>query len=158
VSDKHAALIQTPAANIFLLDSLEKTLSTPGLLGSEQLAWLARTLDAHPVKPALIVIHHNPGLQENMGLKDTFPLWDVIRPRRQVKAYIYGHTHTWKITQDSSGIHLINLPPVAYVFRAGDPCGWVKAHLIGSGMRLELRCLDATHRQHGETHNLAWRV
>ena len=40
-------------------------------------------------------------------------------------AYIYGHTHNWKVESDTSGIHLINLPPVSYVFREGEPSGWV---------------------------------
>src|ERR1051326_4674884 len=93
LTDKQVALLRTPKANWFILDSLEKTLSTPGLLGEEQLHWLAKTLDENPSKPALILIHHNPGLQENMGLKDTVLLYDILRPRKQVKAYIYGHTH-----------------------------------------------------------------
>jgi hypothetical protein len=157
LADKQVALLRTPRANWFILDSLEKTLSTPGLLGEEQLHWLARTLDENPSKPALVLIHHNPGLQENMGLKDTIFLYDVIRPRKQVKAYIYGHTHNWKVEQDSSGIHLINLPPVAYVFQQGDPSGWVHATLHKNGMRLELRCVDTTHKAHGQVRELAWR-
>ena len=43
------------------------------------------------------MVHHNPGVGANIGLKDTSAFLDVIRPRKQVKAYVYGHTHTWKI-------------------------------------------------------------
>ena len=81
----------------------------------------------------------------------------VIRPRRQVKAYIYGHTHTWRAEKDSSDIHLINLPPVAYVFREGEPSGWVRAILQSDSMRLELRCLDIEHKAHGQIVDLKWR-
>jgi 3',5'-cyclic AMP phosphodiesterase CpdA len=141
-----------------VLDSLDKTLSTPGVLGPEQLGWLAKTLDANPDKPALVMIHHNPGIAGNIGLIDTVALFEVIRPRKQVKAYIYGHTHTWKVEQDNTGLHLINLPPVSYVFHEGDPAGWVHATLQKNGLRLELRCIDTAHPSHGQVHNLTWRV
>ena len=157
IADRQVAVVRTPRANWFLLDSLEKTLSTPGYLGKEQLDWLSSALDKNLDKPALILIHHNLGLEENMGLKDTSALLDVIRPRKQVKAYIYGHTHAWKIEQDSSGIHLINLPPVAYVFKEGNPSGWVHALVEDKKMKLELRCIDTAHKAHGQTVELEWR-
>ena len=69
LADRQVALLRTPRANWFVLDSLEKTLSTPGLLGQEQLDWLAGALDANPDKPALVLIHHNPGLSGNIGLE-----------------------------------------------------------------------------------------
>jgi 3',5'-cyclic-AMP phosphodiesterase len=158
LADKQVALLKTPHANWFILDSLEQTLSSPGLLGKEQLDWLASTLDANQKKPALVLIHHNPGLSGNIGLKDTTALFEVIRPRKQVKAYIFGHTHAWNVWPDESGIHLVNLPPVAYVFEEGQPAGWVHATLEKNSMRLELRCLDAAHKAHGQVHNLEWRA
>lgn len=159
LADRQAAIISTPRANWFVLDSLEKTLSTPGLLGQEQLDWLAGALDANRSKPALVLVHHNPGTIANVGgLKDTEALYAVIRPRKQVKAYLFGHTHVWSVDQDSSGLHLVNLPPVAYVFREGDPAGWVHATLDRKGMRLEFRCLDASHKAHGQVVNLRWRA
>jgi 3',5'-cyclic-AMP phosphodiesterase len=157
VTDKQAALLATPLANWFILDSLEQTASTPGLLGPQQLAWLAKSLDANPDKPALVLIHHNPGIDGNLGLKDTVSLFETIRPRKQVKAYIFGHTHFWKTEQDASGLHLINLPPVAYIFQTGKPSGWVHATLDANGMRLELRCIDPTHKDHGQVVKLDWR-
>jgi 3',5'-cyclic AMP phosphodiesterase CpdA len=158
VADRQMALLRTPNVNWFILDSLETTLSSPGLLGSEQLHWLAKALDENPKPPAIIVIHHNPGLNGgNLGLKDTLPLFELIRPRTQVKAYVYGHTHEWKVEPDTSGIHLINLPPVSYVFREGRPTGWVHALIGDTGMELELRCTDRTHEDHGQKIKLAWR-
>ena len=159
VTDRQVALLRTPQANWYILDSLETTQSSPGLLGEEQLHWLAKALDDNPKTPALIVIHHNPGLNGgNLGLKDTLPLFEVIRPRTQVKAYIYGHTHAWKVEPDTSGIHLINLPPVSYVFREGLPSGWVHALVQEKGMDLELRCIDPTHEDHGQKVKLEWRA
>src|SRR5262249_55798891 len=156
LADKQAALISSSRVNWLVLDSLEKTNSTPGLLGGEQLDWLAKTLDAHPSKPAIIMIHHNPGEDHSAsgfsisGFEDTEALFSIIRPRKQVKAYIFGHTHDWKVDRDSSGIHLINLPPVAYLFKEGNPSGWVHATVGRSNMRLELRCLDTKHPAHGQ--------
>lgn len=156
---KCVSLLRTKRVNWFVLDSLEMTLSTPGLLGPEQLQWLARKLDNNHKKPALVLLHHNPGLEGgNMGLKDTAALLEVLRPRKQVKAYIYGHTHNWKLEQDSSGLHLVNLPAVAYVFREGEPSGWVHARVAPDGMDLQLRCVDPGHKLNAETHQLKWRV
>ncbi|MEK7781379.1 MAG: phosphohydrolase, partial [Verrucomicrobiota bacterium] len=77
--------------------------------------------------------------------------------RPQVKAWVYGHTHNWKVTQDASGVHLVNLPPVAYIFREGDPSGWIHATTRGDGMRLELRAIDPKHKAHGQVVDLKWR-
>jgi Icc protein len=157
VTDRHVALINSTLVNWVMLDSLEKTLQTPGALGADQLRWLAETLDAHPQKPAVVIVHHNPGLDGNFGLKDTEALLEVLRPRMQAKAWVYGHTHNWKIAQDESGLHLVNLPPVAYVFREGDPAGWVNATARPDGMKLELRCVNSQHRAHGQVVDLKWR-
>jgi predicted phosphodiesterase len=103
------------------------------------------------------MVHHNPGIDGNLGLKDTVEFFEIIRPRKQVKAYIYGHTHGWKVEKDNTGLHLINLPAVSYVFREGEPSGWVHANLEEKAIRLELRCVDRSHKSHGEVHHLKWR-
>jgi 3',5'-cyclic-AMP phosphodiesterase len=159
LADRQVALVETPRANWFVLDSLEQTLSTPGSLGQEQLDWLAKTLDANLAKPALILLHHNPGTLGHIGgLKDSEALYEILRPRKQVKAYLFGHTHLWHVNQDPSGIHLINLPPLAYIFQEGDPAGWVHATLEPKGIRLELRCLNPAHKSHGQVVKLQWRA
>ena len=66
-----------------------------------------------------------------------------------------GQLAFWK---DESGIHLINLPPVSYVFQAGEPAGWAHATLEREGMQLELRCVDPAHKSHGQLHKLQWRA
>jgi 3',5'-cyclic AMP phosphodiesterase CpdA len=159
LADKHVALLQTSRANWLLLDSLETTNVGPGLLGDAQCDWLAKTLDANADKPAIVFAHHNPQ-KDNApaGLKDTQHFFEVIEPRKQVKAYIFGHTHNWNVTKTDSGIHLINLPPVAYVFEKGKPNGWVQATLQPDSLRLELHCLDRTHQDHGQVLDLKWRT
>jgi len=159
VADKQIALVRSPRANWFVLDSLLKTIDSPGRLGDAQCAWLAQTLDANPDKPAILVTHHNPGRPEQVGaLEDTGRLFDIIRPRKQVKAWVFGHSHVWQVRPDDSGIHLINLPPVAYTFRKADPNGWVHARLERKGIQLELRALNPAHPQHGKTVQLEWRT
>ena len=159
VADKQVALVQSPSVNWFMLDSLEKTLQTPGLLGTDQLRWLVETLDSNRKKPAVLLIHHNPGDDGKIaGLKDSAALLEIIRPRRQVKAWFFGHTHNWKVSQDDSGLHFVNLPPVAYIFREGDPSGWIHATTRRDGMKLELRSIDPTHKAHGQIVDLKWRA
>ena len=159
LADRQAALLRTPRVNWFLLDSLEKTLATPGLLGTEQLSWLAQALDANAAKPAIVLVHHNlDSGEKSIGLKDTEELFKVMRPRKQVKACCYGHTHDWNVKQDESGIHLVNLPPTAYGFKEGRPSGWVRATVEAEGMQLELRCVDQQHKDHGQMLNLKWRA
>jgi len=177
---RQAAIVRAPEANWFVLDSLIHTLTTPGRLGEAQRAWLAGALDANTDKPALILIHHQPALlvggktgsgaeetaelfammaggRNGSGLEDAAELLAILRPRRQVKAWFFGHTHRWGAYQDESGIHLINLPPTAYLFDEGRPNGWVHAAVQDGGARLELRCLDHAHKDHGQVVNLAWR-
>lgn len=158
LADRQAALLPTPRLNWFILDSLEQTLVTTGLIGVEQLDWLAQSLDANSNKPAVILVHHNLDAGEkSVGLRDTEELFKVLRPRKQAKACVFGHTHHWNVARDESGIHLINLPPVGYVFREGQPSGWVRAALEPDGMRMELRCVDQSHKDHGQIVTLKWR-
>ena len=158
VPGRHVALLPSRQANWFLLDSLEKTNQTPGLLGTAQLEWLTRALDAHPDRPAIVVGHHQVEKGEvKSGLRDGIQLLEILEPRRQVKAYVFGHTHNWSLQRTDAGIHLINLPPVAYVFTEGKPSGWVEARVHEKGMQLRLECLDAKHPEQGTTVDLDWR-
>ncbi len=158
LADKHVSVLQTPRANLFLLDSLDKVNVTPGLLGESQLGWLGRELDAHADRPAIIVAHHNLELAGGKsGLQDTAALIDVLAPRKHVKAYVYGHSHVWGLTRHECGIHLVNLPPVAYVFKEGRISGWVLMALADRGATLTLRSLDGMHPDEGKTFELEWR-
>ncbi len=159
VPQKQVTVIAGGRANWFLLDSLEVTLSTPGELGAAQLDWLGRELAARPDKPAIVVAHHNLNTVSGIsGLKDSAALEDLFAQHRQVKAYIFGHTHNWHGEKHASGVHLINLPPTGYVFTKGRPNGWVRCTLARDGAEFELRCLDPKHAEHAQVKKLTWRV
>lgn len=162
VAGKHVSLLELPHANWFLLDSLWQVNVVTGELGGQQLDWLAAALDTRADKPAVIFVHHNPQFTSPAagkpwtGLRDTQPLFDLIRPRRQVKALVFGHSHNWSVGE-RDGIHLINLPPVAYVFAAGKPNGWVLAEGRADGLDLTLRTLVPDHPGGGQRIGLTWR-
>jgi Icc protein len=174
VADRQVMLVATPYANWYLLDSLVVTNQTPGRLGEKQLAWLAGSLDAHADKAAIIMLHHNPdeptripsvtdgksaadaAMAKVSGLIDTKALLEVILPRKNVKMCIYGHTHVWQHA-DRDGLHLLNLPPTAWVFSAERPNGYVAATLRADGASFQLHCLKANHPQNGKTLDLKWR-
>ncbi len=155
---KQATVFSSDRANWFLLDSLEVTDTAPGEAGSAQLDWLARELDLRPDKPALVVCHHNlqaPG--GTTGLKDSAALEELFAWHRQVKAFIFGHTHNWHVEQHPSGVQLVNLPPTGYVFKEGRPSGWVRATLARDGAEFELRSLDPQHPEPAQVKQVQWR-
>jgi 3',5'-cyclic AMP phosphodiesterase CpdA len=158
LKDRQVAIIELARANVFLLDSLQKTNVTPGVLGEAQVDWLGAALDAHITKPAIVMVHHQPDDRPKPdGLTDTKALLDVLSPRKHVKALFFGHTHKWEITS-RSGIHCVNLPAVAYPFQKDQPTGWVDAYLREDGINLELHCIDPMHPKHGQRVDLTWRA
>lgn len=177
VEGRLVTVVESRRANWFILDSLEFVNKTPGELGAKQIAWLSEALDARRDHPAIVMVHHNPDPDPRLpttpamtrpttapaapagpkGIKDTKALLDVILPRKQVKVLFYGHTHRWELARHD-GLHLVNLPPVAYVFKQGMPNGWVDARLADDSVTLELRCHDPKHPKHGERLVLPWRA
>ncbi len=156
VAGKHAGVVETPRADLVLLDSLNKTNVTPGLLGEAQRAWLARTLDA-PGKPAVVVVHHNPDRREKpSGLLDTAALFETLLPRRRAKAYAFGHSHAWWYRKRDD-VHLVNVPAVAWLFDKKAPRGWLDVHLETGGARLVLQTVDESDARHGQVDRLTWR-
>jgi hypothetical protein len=155
VPNKYFSIVETTHANWFLLDSLEKTTASPGMLGKAQLAWLAKSLDARPNKPALIVAHHHldPVIQYK-GLQDTWPLLNVLLARKHVKAYIFGHTHLWCHGQ-LFDLNVVNLPTTA-----GPPeqRGFVTATLRPDGATFHLHALDPKNRMDGDKVELKWQT
>jgi 3',5'-cyclic AMP phosphodiesterase CpdA len=159
VDDRVVSVIESPRANLILLDTLDKTDRVQGVLGKSQLAWLAAALDARKDKPAILFIHHNPDVRpanKRNGLDDTTELYDIILPRRQVKAVVFGHTHVWNHSK-RDGIHLINLPPTAWLFMPALPQGWVDLRLNDNGATFELVALKKEHHLHGEKIEATWR-
>jgi Icc protein len=90
------------------------------------------------------------------GLLDTQELFDLLVPRKHVKAVFYGHVHKWE-HQVRDGLHVVGLAPVGYVFTEGDPSGWAEVRLRKGGAAAELRSLDPAHPAHGQVRELEWR-
>lgn len=159
VPQKQCTVFSSSRANWFLLDSLEATNKTPGDLGAEQFLWLSQELTARPDKPAIIVAHHNLNTIGGIsGLKDSPALEELFALQPQVKAFIFGHTHDWSVSQHRTGVHLINLPPTSYIFKEGRPNGWVRCTLARDGVEIELRALGAKHPEHAQVRTLKWRA
>ncbi len=143
-----AGVIELPQANLVLLDSGKR-----GILGDEQLNWLAQELDQRADKPALIFGHYNPypnrGVRPIRGMGDGSSLLKLLAERKHTRAYFYGHTHEWQHDQRDH-THLINQPAVSYYFGKGHANGWVDMKLSETSADLELHCINRKHKQHGE--------
>jgi 3',5'-cyclic AMP phosphodiesterase CpdA len=155
-SGKFVSTIPGPDVRFVLLDSQDGVNVTAGHLGESQLSWLARDLDAEPSTPAVIVVHHNINAASESALRDTEALLDVLRPRRQAKMVVFGHTHVWNV-REIDGIHMLNLPAVGYRFLPKQPLGWVVFRPEPDGAEIELRCIGGDRRQDGMTRTLKWR-
>ncbi len=156
IQNRQVTVIETPHANWFLLDSLDETNKTPGVLGADQLAWLGKSLDQHAAKPALVMVHHNPDERpQPTGLVETRQLLDLLTARPHVKVLFHGHSHHLAISK-AKQLTLVNLPPVAYLFKEGDPNGWVGAQLSGDGITLTLHCIDKKHPLNEKSYAVKW--
>lgn len=162
VASRHISVVKTRFANFFLLDSLKKTMVTQGTIGDDQRKWLAKALDLHTDRPAIIVTHHNPRLGGDPnhfpgGLIDSQELWKVLVARRHVKAYIHGHIHD-RTNAEHQGIHIINTPATSYVANPKQSTtGWTLARLTPRGITLTTRTTDKNHPWNGDLKSLAWR-
>ncbi len=143
-----AGVIELPNANLILLDSGRK-----GILGDQQLVWLAQQLDEWADKPALVFGHFNPypnrGVRPIKGMGDGSSLLKVLAKRKHARAYFYGHTHEWQQDQRDH-LHLINQPAVSYYFGKGHAHGWVDMKLTEKSADLELHCINPKHKQQGD--------
>ena len=143
-----SSVIESPHANLILLDSGRK-----GILGEEQLNWLAEELDKQADKPSLVFGHFNPypnrGVRPIKGMRDGASLLELLAKRKHARAYLYGHTHEWQYDQRDH-LHLINQPAVSYYFGKGHAHGWIDLKLSEKSADLELQCIDPKHTQHGD--------
>jgi 3',5'-cyclic AMP phosphodiesterase CpdA len=161
VEGKQVVVAELERVNLFVLDSFDPKNTVGGMLGAEQLKWLAKALDENKTKPAVVCVHHPLQLEvpkggRYNGIADSTDLWPVLKDRPHVKAFVFGHTHTWKLTE-KDGIHLINLPAVGYPFAKAEVTGWVDAHFTDKGVKLEVRAIDPKHARHGDKAELTWR-
>lgn len=162
VESRHVAVVESTHADLFLLDSLDRTDHTPGLLGDRQRAWLAEQLDARIDRPAIVLAHHylNHGEGDTRittGLQDTGALLEILLPRRRVKAFFFGHSHRWSVARHED-LHLVNVPAVAWLFDARQPRGWVDLRLSDDGASLRLRTIDRPDDRAEQPVELAWRA
>ena len=93
---------------------------------------------------------------KTQGLLDADALLSVLTPRKQVKAYLHGHTHCWDY-QPMQGIHVVTLPTLVWVFDKLQPRGWVDAKLRPDGMTLKLCAVDLAYPANGQVRELKWR-
>lgn len=157
VESKHLGAFEAAGHRFVLLDSLDKTNVTPGLLGPEQLAWLAADLDAAKALPSVVLVHHNPDAKTHSGLVDDDALLAVLGPRTWVKALVFGHTHTWS-RAESGGLHLVNLPAVGYPFAEKQPIGYARFAATPGGASLTLKAIGSDRAKDGEVWGLDWRA
>jgi Icc protein len=160
VMDRQVSVMDAPGLRFLVLDSLETVGATHGRLGPVQLDWLGKELDAHPETPTILLVHHHPHHCKRPtpvpGLLDGEGLLALARPRRQVKALVFGHTHAWRVWEDDS-LHLINLPAVAYHFHRKEPLGWCRLIPEPGGATLEMRCVGRNRRGARQKIELGWR-
>ena len=86
-----AGVIELPHANLVLLDSGKR-----GVLGEEQLDWLAKELDQRADKPALIFGHFNPypnrGVRPIKGMRDgPIPAETTCRTKACQRLFLWPH-------------------------------------------------------------------
>ncbi len=161
LESKHITILESPHANWFLLDSLREVNVTVGEIGEQQRAWLAKALAARSDKPAIVMAHHTPQYDPPAegkpwgGIRDTKEFMELLSSFKHVKMFIFGHSHDWA-KYERSGMHLINLPPVAYTFAEGKPNGWVRAEVKENGVSLRLKTIDASHAKNGEAWDFTW--
>ena len=153
---KHVGVVEGPGLRFLILDSLDRVNATAGVLGDRQRAWLADQLDAASGTPTIVFVHHHLDAHQRSALNDTEALLAILRPRRQAKAVVFGHTHVWE-TRVEDGLHLINLPAVGYRFQARQPLGWCLFRPASDGGELELRCIGGDRKQDRRRIPLRWR-
>jgi len=156
VKGKHTFIVEWNDLRFLMLDSLFVVNATAGLLGKTQRQWLERFLDQSDRRPTFLFVHHTLS-DEDGALLDTDRFSQIVVPRKQVKAVFYGHTHNYKYDRIKGGLHLINVPAVAYSFRDSEPLGWVDARLTAEGGEFTLRSFASNTSLDGRTTTLDWR-
>lgn len=155
VEKKLVMTFDTGAVNLILLDSLMATNVAAGQLGHSQREWLKQ--EVHSLtKPTVIFVHHNLDPNDDNALVDAKALLDIVRPASSIKAIVFGHTHAWNHTQ-MDGIHLVNVPAVAYNFEDAEPIGWVDASFTDRNAKLKLHAVGGNTALHDHLLELKWR-
>lgn len=156
VEHKYVSTLEAGGFQFVFLDSLMVTDISPGQLGHSQREWLAQYLGTLGVKPTFVFVHHNPDPESDGALVDAERLLAIVKPRRSVKALVFGHTHVYS-HDAQNGLHLLNVPAVGYNFADGNPVGWVEATLTSTGGDFKLHALAGETRDDGKITSLTWR-
>ncbi len=154
VSDRFVNVLEYPGMRFILLDSLDKCPSH-GFLGKAQRYWIDEYLHEHKDKPVILFVHHS-FRDEDGDLIDADRFFNIIMPQQQVKAVVYGHTHSYNYTKRGD-IHLINLPATGYNFRPSEPIGWVEASFTKKGGYFKLHAIGGNTEEDGSVTELKWR-
>jgi Icc protein len=156
VQKKFVTTIDGGPVNFVLLDSLLATDVAAGQLGRSQRDWLADYLKTNNRKPSVIFVHHNLDADDDNAMVDAARFLDIVRPAKSVKAVIFGHTHASNhSTQD--GLHLVNIPAVAYNFKDSEPVGWTESTFTAKRGTLKLHAIGGNTASDGQTLDLVWR-
>ena len=155
IKDKLVVVVYKPPIRLIILDSLLYVNKAPGLLGKAQRQWLQSYLKTCDDTPTILCFHHTLGDGDG-DLLDVQRLFDIIKPKKCVKAIVYGHSHEYHISL-FKGIHLINLPAVGYNFSDKEPLGWMEARLTAKGGDFILHTIGGTKEKNGSTKKLTWR-
>lgn len=156
VQKKFVTIINTGPVDFLLLDSLMATNVAAGQLGHSQRDWLADYLKANNRKPAVIFVHHNLDADDDNALVDAARFLDIVRPAKNVKAVLFGHTHAWNHSVQD-GLHLVNIPAVGYNFKDSEPVGWTESTFTAKRGTLKLHAIGGNTANDGQTLNLNWR-
>lgn len=155
VKGKHVTVVRSGPVRLVFLDSQFIVDQVPGLLGRAQREWLDGYLRQDPATPTLLFVHHT--LEDEDGaLLDAERLLRIAAAHRGVKAIFYGHSHQYKYGVHE-GVHLVNLPAVAYNFTDDQPTGWVAAEFTATGCDLKLHATGGNQSGDGKSRSLAWR-
>ena len=161
VEGKQVTVVELERANLFVLDSYDPMNAGGGMLGDSQLKWLAKALDDRKTKPAVVFAHHPlqfnaPKNVKSSGIADTNDFWSVLKDRLQVKAFVFGQTHTWKLAERDGGCkQRIELRMRAELDRrfetlATGECGAVRGRHLADLTRNELQpaAVERTAERH----------
>ena len=143
VESRYVGVADAAGLRLVILDSLEMPrqvggrLHEPQRLAGQDARRPAADADDRPGPP-------QPRREEGGRphcLADAEELLAILRPRTQVKALVFGHTHTWSLRGDD-GIHLVNLPAVGYPFAVEQPIGWCRLEPRADGATIAVRSVD----------------
>ena len=92
MKDRFVFVVETPRADIILLDSLQEsddptTWITPGALPDNEKEWLKEKLASYTDKPVFVTSHHPIN---EVGIKD------ILLASPTCCGYIHGHDHVWR--------------------------------------------------------------